>query len=60
MVKITWSKLEKDDPIFTERFETYSPRSKSFVKRGQKKLDPKNTRISFIDGVNLKINKRKK
>ena len=54
MVKITWSKLEKDDPIFTERFETYSPRSKSFVKRGQKKLNPKILEYLLLTGLTLK------
>ena len=25
MVKVTWSKLEKNHPIFTGRFATYTP-----------------------------------
>ena len=47
IAKVTLSKLEKDDPIFTERFETYKPRSKTFIKGWRKELDPKKSSSIF-------------
>jgi len=47
MAKVTLSKLEKDDPIFMERFETYNPRSKTFFKGWRKELDPKKSSSIF-------------
>ena len=37
MVKVTWSKLEKNHPIFTGRFATYTPIS--LRKKQKKKID---------------------
>ena len=47
MAKVTLSKLENDDPIFMERFETYNPRSKTFFKGWRKELDPKKSSSIF-------------
>ena len=38
MVKITWSKLEKNHPIFTQRFETYTPKSSRNVRGANRKI----------------------
>ena len=38
MAKIIWSKLEKHHPIFTGRFETYTPKSSRNVQSATKKI----------------------
>ncbi len=38
MVKVTISKLEKNHPIFTERFETYTPKSPKYVQGATRKI----------------------
>jgi hypothetical protein len=39
MVKITWSKLEKNHPIFTQRFATYTPQELKNNKKQKKEAE---------------------
>jgi len=38
MAKVTISKLEKNHPIFTERFETYTPKSSMNIQSATRKI----------------------
>ena len=40
MVKVIWKPLEKNHPIFTKGFSTFTPRTSGLV-QGQKKKIPK-------------------